>query len=1067
MRFAKLHVENFKAITSADLELGPGLNVLYGPNDLGKSTLGESLRAALLLPSDSSAADAFVPWHEPSEPLVTLTFLDDALKWWRVTKRFTKNDASLAFSKDGVEFVADARERAVDERIRKLLGWGLALPGGKGGTRGMPESFLANALLAAQTDVANILKESLEDDKDQSGRVALTRALSALAQDPLVRHVLTVAQKEQDAFFTATGKRKTGKDSPLKRASAEVKALEDELVQVRHQLHESKTLEDEVLRLREAWLTAQHAAELAADAHTKALASQQRAGEKRLALQALATEQQALTQLEAAVAKLAALDAELLTLGKTLAEREAAATAAQQAARRAADAVREAEEAQRKASSAEGEAERAVARAQLKQEQAGRSAKQVELRARLERAQAARRAAEERRKLSESAAALESRLAPARQQVTAAQEELALITAIIQYGHWRQASDAAKQAEPWRAQADAARKQAEQKTNEAQAARTQAASLRAEAQARGLPDEKERAGFDRLRRELELAEASLGGGVTVTVRPRSQLLLRSTADQNAPEDRKLTHEHAIEAERRVQLSIGDLVDIEVVAGAAEKRKDAEHLKKRWKAEVLPSLERVGVRTLPELQELVAKQAEQLERARTLEAAAEQLTREAEALRVRAGDLDERIASTPSPQQLEEKRKLVGPLDFALLEKAFAGWGARWESETRAVQQAKSTALAEAQAALTRLEGELAVTQARLADAKTAPAAVDDVPALEQQLAALESQLASDEAKLRQLELEGSSAVKAAEAQLAQARQQLARAEEVVATQAGALESTRQLVSTRTAERNVLQAQLAQADEAAVRARVAAAQQQVERFADVELLTDEQVQALQRAAEQARAAAEHASREHFTAEGQLSKVGGPQAREQLRQLEEALVAAKAREHLIEVDAAAWRLLTEAVREAEKEDSSSLGAALSAPVTSRFAELTKGRYGAVKFDAQLRATGLDVPGTQASPDGILGALSVGTRDQLAMLVRLAIAVQLKSAIVLDDHLVHTDLGRLEWFRDALRATAEQTQVLVLTCRPTDYVRAEDLPAGKAARDVSERLRVVDLARVIKRR
>ncbi|HEY1086970.1 MAG TPA: ATP-binding protein, partial [Archangium sp.] len=67
MRFQKLHVENFKAIKAADLELGPGLNVLYGPNDLGKSTLGETLRAALLLPSDSSVADGFVPWHEQVE----------------------------------------------------------------------------------------------------------------------------------------------------------------------------------------------------------------------------------------------------------------------------------------------------------------------------------------------------------------------------------------------------------------------------------------------------------------------------------------------------------------------------------------------------------------------------------------------------------------------------------------------------------------------------------------------------------------------------------------------------------------------------------------------------------------------------------------------------------------------------------------------------------------------------------------------------------------------------------------------------------------------------------------
>jgi len=39
------------------------------------------------------------------------------------------------------------------------------------------------------------------------------------------------------------------------------------------------------------------------------------------------------------------------------------------------------------------------------------------------------------------------------------------------------------------------------------------------------------------------------------------------------------------------------------------------------------------------------------------------------------------------------------------------------------------------------------------------------------------------------------------------------------------------------------------------------------------------------------------------------------------------------------------------------------------------------------------------------------------QLATLIRLTVAEQLKSAIILDDHLVHTDPKRLAWFRDVL--------------------------------------------------
>ena len=215
-------------------------------------------------------------------------------------------------------------------------------------------------------------------------------------------------------------------------------------------------------------------------------------------------------------------------------------------------------------------------------------------------------------------------------------------------------------------------------------------------------------------------------------------------------------------------------------------------------------------------------------------------------------------------------------------------------------------------------------------------------------------------------------------------------------------------------------------------------------------------------------ADQAGRDFANAEGALSKVGGPQAREQVRELEEALTVAKAREHHLEVDAVAWRLLVEAVREAEKEDSSSLGSALAAPVTSRFAELTQGRYPAVKFDPSLKAVGLEVQGTSSSPANVLTALSVGTRDHLATLVRLAIALQLQSAIVLDDHLVHTDLARLGWFREALRQTALKTQVVVLTCRPLDYVPQEALPTDGASKSLDgDATRVIDLARVIKRR
>ena len=73
----------------------------------------------------------------------------------------------------------------------------------------------------------------------------------------------------------------------------------------------------------------------------------------------------------------------------------------------------------------------------------------------------------------------------------------------------------------------------------------------------------------------------------------------------------------------------------------------------------------------------------------------------------------------------------------------------------------------------------------------------------------------------------------------------------------------------------------------------------------------------------------------------------------------------------------------------------------------------------------------------------SLSVGTQDQLATLLRLTVAETLGSTLLLDDHLTQTDPERGAWFRDVLRAHAQKTQLVILTCRPLDYLDTADLP------------------------
>jgi len=229
VRFTTLLIESFRTIKRAEIDFGPGLNILYGPNDLGKSTLATAIRAALLVPPNSSEGGSFNSWSAPDNPRVELTLTDPDGHYWRVKKTFGTSTAELLHSKDSVTFTQDCKARQVEEKLRAMLGWGIPGPGGKGAPRGVPTSFLANVLLSGQTDADEILRQSITEDAEESGKLRLAKALSTLAQDPLFKEVLQVAQREVDLLFTETGRRKRGLTSRFNEAGDQVKEIKAEI----------------------------------------------------------------------------------------------------------------------------------------------------------------------------------------------------------------------------------------------------------------------------------------------------------------------------------------------------------------------------------------------------------------------------------------------------------------------------------------------------------------------------------------------------------------------------------------------------------------------------------------------------------------------------------------------------------------------------------------------------------------------------------------------------------------------------------------------------------------------
>ena len=211
----------------------------------------------------------------------------------------------------------------------------------------------------------------------------------------------------------------------------------------------------------------------------------------------------------------------------------------------------------------------------------------------------------------------------------------------------------------------------------------------------------------------------------------------------------------------------------------------------------------------------------------------------------------------------------------------------------------------------------------------------------------------------------------------------------------------------------------------------------------------------------------AREELITREGALAHIGGAALREEVERLEEARSVVEGQQRALEIDADAWKLLRDTLRSVENEEGAHLGRALAGPVGTRFAELTGGRYRELRLDAALKAEGLGVAGATAEARTVLKALSVGTRSQLAALVRLTIADQLQSAIVLDDHLVHTDVSRLAWFQEFLRKVAVNAQVVVITCRPQDYLAGIEVSAETPVVDIAGgTLRAIDLGRILER-
>lgn len=1076
MRLLSIGVRSFGCIEEAKLELRPGLNVLYGPNDLGKSTLVHAIRAALLLPTSRREAERFRPWHRDVTPEVTLAFeapdepgSDRPPRIWRVRKSFgagRKGSAELHWSNDGEHFSVEQKGDGVDDKLRTMLGWGV--PGARArGPRGFPSSFLTTVLLGPQAVPGSMLGNSLDDDPTDSGRERLTEALQALAQDPRFKEILDEAQRKVDEAFTPTGKPRKGKASPLSPIKQRIRELSEELRLQQERVHDSDDVRQQLLALDLERIEAV----AARDDAEKQWQRQQALFERgRQRAEALAQVQEAREALERGQAVLADRRTWQEAVERHMQGRPAAEGAllrAGEVEQAAAQTFAEAE-AHLRAIEQGGDAEAKLERQQLETRRLQLKAEHAQVHERLRLAEEALEKRAEVETVAEARDALAQDLAASERAATDAEAvrreadaEQRLYDAALRLRRYEEAEQRV-------AHAQEAEAEANRSVEEAEKLEAQAQAIDEAVAAEALPEPSEIDGWRALAEERRIAQARLEVGLSVVVHGTPPAQVQARADDGA--EAVAEPGQAIEAQRRLSLAMGPDLRIEIEGGDASARATRDALEQRWVDEVAPVLVRVEVEDLAGLRA-------RMDSARQRQAEARQLRDKAVSTRQLAEARRERAVELPALREaLQASQNALAGLDRALLQERTGDYDetelrrrqahaqARVDEarHTHAQAKSRSARLESQKAAQTerhdRLAAELATVLARLPGSPVSErdTAFDRLAALEGEIETVDAELAEhDEARARRRS-EAEAAVNEAQTQVDQARlaTSLARRE---------LDERKEALAQAEGRHAQLESQAAQIDEAALKRELEERQAALsERPEPQETVSAESLAEGERAWQQQQQALREIEAALEQQRGALKQVGGAVAREEAERTREALEATKQAEHDLELDYEAWRLLAQTLREAETAEGRHLGEALGEPVHERFAQLTGERYGALSLGRDLQAGGLEVAGELRD----VKALSEGVQDQLATILRLAVAEQLGSALVLDDHLVQTDPARIAWFRELLVDVGQRAQILVLTCRPEDYLGADERPAeGEASRD-SDAVRAVSLASVIRR-
>jgi chromosome segregation ATPase len=1155
-----LEVRDFRALREATVTFGPGLNVLFGPNDLGKSTLADALRAAFLLPVGSIEARDLTPWGTDHAPSVVLEF-ESQDRVWRVTKSFgsgARSSALLQRVGESGSLIEEATGRNVEGRLREILAWGIPAPGGKGAPKGLPESYLTTALLGRQDRVAAILGAALDEDRSASGRQFVADALGALGQDPLVKALLDRLQTIVAEAFTPTGRNKLS--GPVAELTRQIDTRQAQVRELDARVQKSQQIERAVKALTEraALATAERdrlrrRLELlhqVADAK-QALGQVQATEEAQRALGTAEEEYNSKRQLmEATGVKRAGVETNARSARERLANARGAldmirhnAEQTQQARRvellaklqlgkQRAQSARDAIEAQKQLAVRR----RDLARTEEETRIAGEAVVQAQCMADLAELLRQRQAAQALLEAVKEAAAERDRQVA---ELEAATRSLRDCEATFEQ---LEREESARKEAIAQVDRDAAQREFRKATMEASLARAEAEerdTLQAIDRARAAiarcdqlgEAEKSLAGCLDQEREVEAALAAnasqtqscetslpeapslrlwpagiaaLGGIALTTVvgamlgttalaistvvtgvafaailsiglirrknelreaarRWRTELDELSRARDNLRERRSQIGLQRGMAEMRVHsLRTTDASTVTSDESAAMIEKHRSRLQCCRKEMAQTREELASLDAQPPL----GKRAE----VATLVSGIEGL--KANLIQYRADYNNAGVALARADVTLQAAVAAAAPVDLVSLELRVTDAAAKVDGQSPLEPDQVIESLTRAKEHLANMQVALRLAQQHASDAQARLEELEsslDQPA-NLVLADAEKRCEEISSTLEELQASTASTVTDAENEVRDATEAVRRCESELKAAIQDYDTAAAACNAACTCRDQAKGKLdslsnsttldgAAAEEALRRATQDFNEHSPGVPVDSEVVTETAKLLAQKAK-----ALEAAEADLHVARGQLAFVGGIVAIERRDQEREALEQFRhaAEEQELEYDAA--KLLYDLLQQAEQGYAAHLGRTLAGPVGQMFHELTGGRYAQVGLSPNLSVQNISAQGSERE----IANFSVGTRDQLATLIRLVLAAHLKSTLLLDDQLTQSDTCRVKWFRDRLRASVREHghQIIVITCRALDYVSQEEMPNPDCSSSESSdgKLKVFDLQKLL---